>query len=119
MPPGADEGSILMNIKEDLRMECEEGILRCRLVGEIDHHTAKHVREKIDAEIFKSRPSGVILDFQEVRFMDSSGIGLIIGRAELCGELRIGVRLVGLSNTARKLVTLSGIDKLPNLTVSK
>ena len=84
---------------------------------EIDHHTAKFIREKIDKALFRTRARILVLDFSEVRFMDSSGIGLIIGRAEAAGELGASVRVVGLSPILMKIVRLSGIDKISNLSI--
>ena len=107
-----------MNIKEEIIL-CKEGdVLRAKMSGEIDHHVAKRIRDVIDKELFGQRPSGLVLDFSSVRFMDSSGIGLIIGRAEVCGELRISIRLTGLSPTLKKLINLSGVDRISNITVS-
>ena len=60
---------------------------------EIDHHTAKFIREKIDKALFRTRAEILVLDFSEVRFMDSSGIGLIMGRhvrmQEVGGKLSV------------------------------
>ena len=50
------------------------------LTCELDHHTARRVREQIDRQVFARRPELLVLDFSGVHFMDSSGIALIIGR---------------------------------------
>ena len=84
---------------------------------ELDHHSAKSIREKIDKSLFRKRPELLILDFSEVRFMDSSGIGLIIGRAEVAEEVGCKVRVVGLSPLLMKIVRLSGLEKIDNLTI--
>lgn len=84
---------------------------------EIDHHTAKFIREKIDRELYRTRAEILVLDFSAVRFMDSSGIGLIIGRAEAAREIGASVRVVGLSGVLMKIVRLSGLDKIPNLSI--
>ena len=86
---------------------------------EIDHHTAKRLREAIDRHMFLVKPETLVLDFSGVRFMDSSGIALILGRAETAGAIGACVHLVGLSNSIMKLVRLSGIEKVGNLTVSQ
>lgn len=52
------------------------------LAGEIDHHTAQLLREQIDSQIAGSMPARLVLDFGGVEFMDSSGVGLILGRAK-------------------------------------
>ena len=63
-------------------MECKlnmtDDTLTAELDGEIDHHTAKNFREQIDLEIDTQTPKTLILDFSDITFMDSSGIGLIM-----------------------------------------
>ena len=92
--------------------------LTARISCEIDHHTAARLRQRIDRELFIERPNMLCLDFSEVRFMDSSGIALILGRVESAGAVGAKVHLVGLSPTLFKLVRLSGIERIKNLTVS-
>ncbi|MBQ8338611.1 MAG: STAS domain-containing protein, partial [Oscillospiraceae bacterium] len=58
----------------------DEDKLTVYLSGELDHHSCIPIREQADAEIIKTNPKEVILDFKGVTFMDSSGIGLIMGR---------------------------------------
>lgn len=57
-----------------------EGLLCAYLSGEIDHHSAQELRERIDARLLNMMPRQLILDFAGVTFMDSSGLGLILGR---------------------------------------
>ena len=59
-----------------------EGVLTAALAGEIDHHTAARLRQQIDEEIDRRMPGMLVLDFGGVGFMDSSGIGLILGRSK-------------------------------------
>lgn len=92
--------------------------LIARISCEIDHHTAGRLRTRIDRELFAERPQVLRLDFGEVRFMDSSGIALILGRVESAGAVGARVHLDGLSPTLLKLVRLSGIERIKNLTVS-
>ena len=92
--------------------------LSAKISCEIDHHTAGRLRARIDRELFLARPRVLCLDFDEVRFMDSSGIALILGRVESAGAVGARVHLVGLSPTLFKLVRLSGIERIKNLTVS-
>ena len=88
------------------------------LTCELDHHAARRVREQIDKEMFLSRPELLELDFSAVHFMDSSGIALIIGRVEVAKAIGATVRVKGLSPILRKLVRLSGLDKIRELTIS-
>ena len=92
--------------------------LIARISCEIDHHTAARLRARIDHELFVERPTILTLDFKEVRFMDSSGIALILGRVESAGAVGAKVHLAGLSPTLFTLVRLSGIERIKNLTVS-
>lgn len=92
--------------------------LVARINCEIDHHTAGRLRTRIDHELFSERPQVLRLDFCDVRFMDSSGIALILGRVESAGAVGAKVHLEGLSPTLFKLVRLSGIERIKNLTVS-
>ena len=92
-------------------------ILIAALSGEIDHHLAKSQREEIDRMLFFKKPEVLVLDFSAVRFMDSSGIGLIIGRAEVASGIGAKVEISGLSPTQRKLIKLSGIERIKNVRV--
>ena len=85
---------------------------------EIDHHTSRKLREKIDKAIFEYRPGSLVLDFREVKFMDSAGIGLVLGRCALCATLGAEVRLTRLSEPLYKLMRLAGIERVRNLWIS-
>ena len=104
-------------MEKDLNFSESGHTLTAHLLGEIDHHSAKHLREQTDAMLFRTKPKILVLDFSEVRFMDSSGIGLIIGRAEAAGAIGARVHIFGLSGTLKKVARLSGIEKLKNVTV--
>ena len=96
-----------------MHIENTDRVLTVFLSGEIDHHTAAPMREKIDADIIKSTPSELILDFSGVTFMDSSGIGLIMGRHRLMLSLEGDLRLQGASPRMERMIRLAGLDKLP------
>jgi stage II sporulation protein AA (anti-sigma F factor antagonist) len=104
-------------MQDGVKFENGGGFLRAILTGDIDHHSAKGIREATDSRLFVDKPTGLILDFSAVRFMDSSGIGLILGRLEVAREIGATVRLEGLSPTLSKIVRLSGIEKIPGITV--
>lgn len=85
------------------------------LSGEIDHHNAKLLRQDIDFSLRENQPEELIMDFSEVGFMDSSGIGLVMGRYKLMQE--IGGSLVVRNPPAhiKKVMRLSGIDRLASI----
>ena len=95
-----------------LEFSFDDGILRVAIYGDIDHHSAKRVRESIDAQILSKKPLTVILELNQVEFMDSSGLGLILGRYTVTGE--IGARLVlsRPSRRIRRILELAGIERI-------
>lgn len=56
------------------------GRITAALYGDIDHHSAREMRQELDEVIARSQPEMLIIDMENVGFMDSSGIGLILGR---------------------------------------
>ena len=66
-----------------VKIEVNGEVVVAYLSGDIDHHTAKPIREEIDAAADKNMPELLVLDFKDVTFMDSSGIGLVMGRYKL------------------------------------
>ncbi len=104
-------------MEKGVKMLCADGVLSAHLSGEIDHHFAKDLREEIDSRLFLEKPPRLILDFSGVRFMDSSGVGLIIGRSELCSKIGCELFVGGLSPSLRKLMKLSGIEKINNIKI--
>lgn len=103
---------------EEVKCSYDDGVLVAALDAELDHHSAKRIREKIDKELFVYRPTRLVLEFSGVSFMDSSGIGLILGRSESARSVGATVEVHGLSPRLMRLVSLSGIDRVPGLTVS-
>ena len=104
-------------MKDEIKLSDSDGTLTARLCCEIDHHTAKRMREHIDRALFEKKPDVLVLDFSEVGFMDSSGLGLIIGRAETASAVGATVVLSGLSGSTERLLRVCGIEKIKNLTV--
>lgn len=99
-------------MKANVRLTYKEGVLTARLSGEIDHHSAIELREAIDETSQKLKPYCLRLDFSEVPFMDSAGIGLVLGRVRLYRFWQGRVVLSGLSQPLYKMVELSGIGGL-------
>lgn len=89
-----------------------EGVLTAKISGELDHHSAQEVREAIDETAQKLKPYCLRMDFSGVPFMDSSGIGLILGRVRLCNFWKGHVVLCGLTGNLGKMVELSGVGSL-------
>ena len=106
-------------MKEDLKLSHRDGMLIAELLTDIDHHTAKNMRDRIDLRLFETGERILVIDFSRVGFMDSSGLGLILGRAEKARAIGSQVYICGLSPTLMKLVRLGGLEKIKNLTLVK
>lgn len=102
---------------KDVTVIEEGGALVALLHCEIDHHSVKGVREAIDGRMEKSSARSVVLDFGGVGFMDSSGIGLILGRAEIAAKLGRTLRLRSLSPTLLRVIRLSGVERIKNIKI--
>ena len=95
-----------------VRSELREDSIVFFLCGEIDHHSAKYLRERIDAEIYFFHPKKVVLELSEVGFMDSAGLGLILGRYTKSKDLGADFSLLDPSDDILRIVSMAGADKL-------
>lgn len=82
------------------------------LVGELDHHSAEEVRVKIDDRIDRENIKKMIFDFSEVTFMDSSGIGVVIGRYKKLSMRKGELSIVSVNNSIKRVFELSGMFKI-------
>ena len=99
-------------MRPSVQLVYKNGLLTARLEGEIDHHTAGPLRETIDEAARRLKPACLRLDFTAVPFMDSSGIGLVLGRVRLVEFWQGRVVLCGMNRSILKMVELSGIENL-------
>lgn len=83
--------------------------------GEIDQHTAVSLRAEIDKAIDDLMPQHLILDFKGVTFMDSSGIGLIMGRYKKLNAAGGRLSIANLPRECNRIVAMSGITKVLNI----
>ena len=90
----------------------QNGQLTIAMTGEIDHHCAKKYIQTITTKIEAYTPKLCILDFQEVTFMDSSGIAVVINALRNMSRIEGKLILTGLTNQPMKVFRASGIDKL-------
>lgn len=82
------------------------------ITEEIDHHNTEKLRRKMDNEITRFMPRKVIFDFSKVTFMDSAGIGLLIGRYKLIKMLGGTTKITNVSQVIKKVLEMSGIEKI-------
>lgn len=95
-----------------VQIDIADEILTARIIGDIDHHNAKEMRETIDNAVIKGEIKDLELDFRDVSFMDSSGIGLVMGRYKLMQEVGGTLRLCNVANHIKKVMVLAGLDRL-------
>lgn len=94
------------------KIEYRQNQLLAVLDGEIDHHSASLIRVGIDDAIVYRRPETLVMDFGGVTFMDSSGIGLVMGRYKLMKTIGGKIRVENLSASAYRVMKLAGLEKL-------
>jgi len=82
------------------------------IIGELDHHSAEYIRQKIDSEIIKSTTKNIIFDFSKLEFMDSSGIGVIMGRFRNIQKLNGKMAAVNVSSRIQRILDMSGLSKI-------
>ncbi len=102
-----------MSVKISVKGE----VVTAYLGGELDHHSAREMREAIDASIELNMPSLLVLDFSGVSFMDSSGIGLVMGRYRNLQPTGAQLHITGTSPQITKVMRLSGIERLAKLDI--
>ncbi len=86
--------------------------LKIKLRGEIDHHSAVAVRSAIDDMIKTKKPQELIIDMSAVDFMDSSGLGLIMGRYAVMKELGGVTKVSDPSPVTEKIMNLAGMERI-------
>lgn len=86
--------------------------MTCMIGGDIDHHSARTVRIQIDEDLVRVRPRRLVLDLSRVAFMDSSGLGLILGRFSKASEIGAECILRNPNEHVSKILDVAGIGRL-------
>lgn len=98
-----------------IKIETTPVRLTITLSGEIDHHNAAALRLEADEAIQMSSALVVRIDFNDVTFMDSSGIGFVLGRYKVAESYGAGIEVVNLSGRLYSMMKLAGLEKLVTL----
>ncbi len=85
------------------------------LSGELDHHSARYMREAIDDAIELNMPTKLVLNFKDISFMDSSGIGLVMGRYRNLVKTGAELHIAEAPPQIYKVMKLAGIERLAKL----
>ncbi|MBE6708168.1 MAG: STAS domain-containing protein [Ruminococcaceae bacterium] len=96
----------------DVKFTKESSTLTAHIEGEIDHHGAATVRRLIDTEIAETLPETLCLDLSGVRFMDSSGLGLILGRYNNAAKFGISFTVKDPSPSAKRIISAAGAERI-------
>ncbi|SHE44743.1 anti-anti-sigma regulatory factor, SpoIIAA [Seinonella peptonophila] len=95
-----------------LEVKHARDVLIVRLAGELDHHTAETVRYQIEAELKKEIYSHLVLNLAELEFMDSSGLGVILGRYKHVTQLGGKMTLCSIRPSVYRLMEMSGLFRI-------
>ena len=90
----------------------EDKLLILKITEEIDHHTTDRIRRLADYEIQRCSPRKVLFDFSSTFFMDSAGIGLIIGRYKMASMIGAKVEIKNVRDNIRKILEMTGFLKI-------
>lgn len=83
-----------------------------RIDGDIDHHSCEEIRNKIDNEISRRNPKNIVFDMKNVNFMDSSGIGVVIGRYKLIVAKGGVAAMVNVKPQIQRVYDICGLKKI-------
>ncbi len=97
----------------------EEKILVLEITEELDHHASERIRKRADYEIQRFMPKKVILDFKRVKFMDSAGIGLVLGRYKQAESFGGKLEIKNVNEKLKKIFEMSGVLKIIEMSDDK
>ena len=90
----------------------KDKLLSLQISDEIDHHSAEKIRTRADFEIQKYVPKTLVMDFERVNFMDSAGIGMILGRYKMITMFGGTMNIVNVQPSVKKILEMAGIAKI-------
>jgi len=90
----------------------KDKLLLVQITEEIDHHTSEKIRTRADFEIQKHIPKKLVMDFEKVSFMDSAGIGMILGRYKMMNMFGGTMNMINVAPSVKKVFEMSGITKI-------
>jgi len=99
----------------EIELTGEKKLLTVRVGGELDHHTVDDIRMRVERELRRTGAINVAFDFSDVTFMDSSGIGVIMGRYKTVRSLGGRVVIFGMSKEIERIVRMAGIDRIADI----
>ncbi len=99
-----------------LEFEVSGTVLTAKIFGELDHHVSKELREKIDLKLATGVYNTLIFDFNNLGFMDSSGIAVIMGRVKYLEAVGGKVKIDCKNEQIIKIIKMAGLEKYVEIT---
>ena len=90
----------------------EDKVLIFKLTEDVDQHTSEKIRRKMDNEIKGYIPREVVFDFSNISFMDSAGIGMVLGRYKLAKMLNGNLEIINVNRSMKKIFDMSGVSRI-------
>lgn len=95
-----------------IHMEAKNRVLLIRLKGELDHHTAQQLRQQAEQSMEQYQIQHIVLNLAELQFMDSSGLGVILGRYKQVQKNEGEMIICAISPAVKRLFEMSGLYKI-------
>ena len=95
-----------------IRFKHQSDVTTAYLAGELDHHTAGQVKDALDEMIKKHQDANLVLDLKNLSFMDSSGLGMILGRYKMLKTYGNQMYVKNANQQIEKVFNVSGIYKI-------
>ena len=99
---------MLMQVKNRIH----KNILYISLDGELDEHTAEYTRINLDSAMTQTQVARIVIDLANLRFMDSTGIGVLIGRYKKMKDKNIPIYICNPSNQAERIFRMTGLYQI-------
>lgn len=95
-----------------LEMKKKSNLLIVKVKGELDHHSSDSIRRKVDQELMSVSIKHGVFDFSELSFMDSSGIGMLVGRYRIVQQLGGKMWVVCVDERINRILEMAGIYRI-------
>lgn len=102
-----------------IELDVKQSVLCIRLIGELDHHTAEELRQKVTETLASQDIQHIVLNLEQLSFMDSSGLGVILGRYKQVKQVGGEMVVCAISPAVKRLFDMSGLFKIIRLETSE
>lgn len=102
----------------EIKLIGEKRALLVTVIGELDHHKAEKIKTAVDEKLRSTNAVNVIFDFSGLDFMDSSGLGVIMGRYKNVRTLGGRVVIYGVNAVVLRILAMAGLDKIIKFTAN-